>query len=70
MTLAAPSPTGRPPEPPMSVATHPGQTELTRIPDPASSRASTRVSAFNAAFDTEYAGVPPPIEASHPGWRR
>jgi len=53
MTRAAPSRTGRPPGPPMSVAIHPGQTAFTRMPVPASSAASTRVSAFRAAFETE-----------------
>src|SRR5439155_19295767 len=51
-TPAAPSATGRPPLPPMSVATHPGQTALTKIPASRSSAASTRVKAFNAALET------------------
>ena len=48
---AAPSATGRPPAPPMSVATQPGQTALTRIRSPRSSAARMRVSALSAAFD-------------------
>src|SRR5581483_9437669 len=63
-TLAAPRPTGRPPRPPMSVAVQPGQTAFTRIAG--SSAARILVSAFNAAFEMLYAGVPPPIEASEP----
>jgi hypothetical protein len=51
-TLAAPSLTGRPPAPPMSVATQPGQTELTRMPSLRSSVASIRVSAFSAVLET------------------
>src|SRR5580693_10722610 len=51
-TLAAPSATGRPPGPPMSVATQPGQTALTRIPAGRSPAASVRVSAFSPALDT------------------
>jgi hypothetical protein len=43
--------TGRPPAPPMSVATHPGPVLLTRIPSRRSSAASMRVNAFRAAFD-------------------
>src|SRR2546422_4150358 len=39
-TLAAPSATGRPPGPPMSVATQPGQTAFTRMPSFRSSAAS------------------------------
>ena len=50
---AAPSVTGRPPAPPMSVATQPGHTELTRMPSARSSSANTRVNAFNAAFEVE-----------------
>src|SRR5436190_435401 len=66
-TLAAPSSTERGASgPPISVATQPGQTELTRIPEERSSSASRRVSAFKATFETLYAGVPPPITASDP----
>jgi len=50
----------------MSVAVQPGQTAFTRIPVPLNSAASTRVSAFRAAFVVEYAGVPAPIEGSEP----
>jgi len=53
MTEAAPSMTGRPPLPPMSVAVHPGQTALTSTPSVRSSSASTRVSALSAALVTE-----------------
>ena len=55
----APSSTGRPPPPPISVATHPGSTELTKIPVAAesSSAARIRVNAFRAALETLYAGV-------------
>src|SRR5215467_13467681 len=55
----APSSTGLPPDPPSSVATHPGSTELTKIPVPLSSAANFLVRAFKAAFDTLYPGVPP-----------
>ena len=48
---AAPSGTGRPPAPPMSVATQPGQIALTRIRSPRNSAARMRVSALSAAFD-------------------
>src|SRR5690242_19933952 len=48
---AAPSATGRPPGPPMSVATQPGQIALTRIPSPRSSAASIRVSALRATLE-------------------
>ncbi len=48
----------------MSVAVQPGQTAFTRIAG--SSAARILVSAFNAAFEMLYAGVPPPIEASEP----
>ena len=52
-TLAAPSSTERGASgPPISVATQPGQTELTRIREDLSSSASIRVSAFRAAFET------------------
>src|SRR5262245_21356944 len=64
-TLAAPSATGRPP-PPMSVLVQPGHTAFTSTPLCASSAARIRVSALSAAFDTEYAGVPAPIDASEP----
>src|ERR687885_2952892 len=47
----APSSTGRPPRPPISVATHPGSTEFTSIPVFTSSAASFLVSIFNAAFE-------------------
>lgn len=50
-TLAAPSATGLPPTLPMSVATQPGQTLLTRMPAPRSSAASMRVKALSATFD-------------------
>jgi len=40
---AAPAATGRPPGPPMSVATQPGHTALTWMPLPSSSLASARV---------------------------
>ena len=63
---AAPSATGRPPAPPISVATQPGQTAFTRIPVPESSAARIRVSALSATFETLYAGVPPPILVSDP----
>src|SRR5881396_2603249 len=43
------------PAPPMSVCTQPGQTELTAMPGRAA--ASCRVTAFNAAFEIEYAGA-------------
>src|SRR5262245_54533750 len=66
MTDAAPATTGRPPGPPMSVATHPGHTALTRILAGASSAARMRVSALRAAFDVLYAGVPPPSAESDP----
>src|SRR6188472_778650 len=60
----APSSTGRPPLPPISVATHPGSTELTKMPVPAgSSAARIRVNALRAALEMLYAGgvpVPPP----------
>src|SRR5207244_8372341 len=46
-TLAAPAATGRPPAPPMSVATQPGQTAFTRMPSSRSSAASIRVSALS-----------------------
>ena len=49
---AAPSATGRPPLPPMSVATQPGQTALTRMASRRSSAAKTRVSALSAALET------------------
>ena len=39
----------------MSLQTLPGQTALTVIPWPASSRASPRVSETTAAFEAEYA---------------
>jgi hypothetical protein len=45
-----------------SVATHPGSTELTKMPVPESSAARIRVNAFTAALETLYAGgVPAPI---------
>src|SRR5437762_5630428 len=47
------------PRPPMSVRTHPGQTALTRIPRGESSRASIRVRALRATFETEYADGQP-----------
>lgn len=50
----------------MSVATQPGHTALTSTPSPRSSAARMRVIALSAAFETEYAGVPAPIEASDP----
>ncbi len=50
-TLAPPSATGRPPLPPMSVATQPGHTLFTSTPVPDSSAASWRVNAFSAALD-------------------
>src|SRR5438445_687794 len=50
-TLAAPSATGRPPLPPMSVATQPGHTAFTSILWVRSSAASMRVSALRAAFE-------------------
>ena len=47
----APSSTGRPrPLPPMFVDTHPGSTELTKVPVPESSAARIRVNAFRAAL--------------------
>src|SRR5437762_2625765 len=49
--LAAPSATGRPPLPPMSVATQPGHTAFTRIRSLRNSAASIRVSALRAAFE-------------------
>ena len=64
-TLAAPCSTGCPPGPPMSVATHPGHTELTRTRR-RSSPASRRVRAFSEALLTLYAGVPPLMLASEP----
>src|SRR5215212_4407800 len=67
MTLAAPSSTVRGASgPPISVATQPGQTELTRIREARNSSASMRVSAFRATFETLYAGVPPPITVNEP----
>src|SRR3954469_18366522 len=66
ITDAAPAATGRPPGPPLSVATQPGQIALTRIPAGRSSAARMRVSALSAALLTEYAGVPAPISASDP----
>ena len=51
----------------MSVATHPGQTEFTRIRSARSSAASIWVSALSAVFDTVYAGVPPPMHGQRPG---
>src|SRR5215211_1343629 len=54
-----PSSTGRPPWPPISVDTHPGSTELTKIPVPLSSAAKMRENAFRAALETLYAGIPP-----------
>src|SRR5689334_17768175 len=48
----APSSTGRPPAPPISVATHPGQTEFTKMLLSRSSPASVLVSAFSPAFVT------------------
>ena len=62
----APSSTGRPPPPPLppiSVATYPGSTELTKMPvSVVSSAARIRVNAFRAALETLYAGgVPAPM---------
>ena len=48
----APFCTGRPPRPPVSVATHPGSTEFTNMPVFVSSAASFLVNTFNAAFET------------------
>ena len=48
---AAPAETGRPPAPPMSVATQPGQTAFTRKRSARSSAASIRVRAFSAALE-------------------
>jgi hypothetical protein len=58
---AAPSAMGRPPLPPMSVAVQPGETALTSTAESRSSTASVRVSAFNAALVTWYAGLPAPM---------
>src|SRR6185436_12895581 len=66
VTLAAPSATGRPPAPPMSVATHPGQTAFTSTRSDRSSAARIRVRALSAAFETLYAGVPALMSASDP----
>lgn len=63
--LAAPSCTGRPPAP-ISVSVQPGQIAFTRMPSARTSPASVRVSAFNAALLTWYAGGPAPMEASDP----
>src|SRR5947207_3794841 len=53
MTLVAPSSTVRGASgPPISVATQPGQTELTRMREARSSSANIRVSALSAAFET------------------
>src|SRR5829696_7985795 len=50
--VSAPSSTERvAPDPPMSVRTQPGQTELTRIPLPRSSEARMRVSTFKPALE-------------------
>ena len=63
-TDAAPSRTGRPPGPPISVRTQPGQTEFTRIlVSGAASAASIRVSALSPALLTRYAGIPRPGHA-------
>src|ERR1041384_5389964 len=58
-----PSSTGRPPPPlpPISVDTHPGSTELTKIPVSRSSAARIRVNALRAVLETLYAGVPAPM---------
>lgn len=67
MAVSAPSPTVRgASSPPMSVLTQPGLIELTRMPLPATSAASVRVSAFSAALETRYAGLPSPIWCSCP----
>ena len=51
--VSAPSSTERGAlSPPIRVLTQPGQRELTRIPEPASSAASTRVRALSAVFET------------------
>ncbi len=65
-TDAAPSRTGRPPGPPMSVATQPGHTELISIRSRRSSAASIRVSALSATLLTAYAGAPAPMLARDP----
>src|SRR5215470_18174089 len=62
----APSSTGRPPDPPMSVATHPGHTAFTRMPLPSSSSASMTVSPFSASFEILYAGVEASSESHAP----
>ena len=63
---AAPAFTGRPPEPPISVATQPGHTELTRTRSRRSSAANIRVSALSDTLDTLYAGASLVMEASDP----
>ena len=46
--------------PPMSVLTHPGQAELTRILDPRVTLANRAVIAFNNVFEIRYAGTSTP----------
>ena len=51
--VSAPSSTERvAPDPPMSVRTHPGQTELTRMPLPRNSEARMRVRTFKPTLET------------------
>jgi hypothetical protein len=52
--------------PPIRVRTHPGSTQFTRTPLPFVAAASCIVSAFNAAFEIEYAGAYVPIDDSCP----